>query len=92
MPVHTSDLALNGKEVRDLLPSEVDWSVKEALRYLLRQVQNRGIPNEKKVLAETLLGKIQRLRKIQETGVNTVAQEPQPCHKRGAIDVVNESC
>ena len=63
MPVHTSDLALNGHEAHALLPADLNWSIKEALNYLLLQVQSRGIPNEKGWLAAILKGKIQRLQK-----------------------------
>ena len=60
MPVHTSDLKLSGREAQDILQGRNDWTVGEALQYLLRRVQNGSVPNEAEALAAALRKKLER--------------------------------
>lgn len=60
MPVHTSDLKLSGRAVQDILRDRDGLCVGDALRYLLRRVQNGSVPNDAGALARALRRKLER--------------------------------
>lgn len=57
MPVATSDLAINGKELLELLPQE---QMKTMLAYLLERVQAQNLPNEHDALLQAVQKKLKR--------------------------------
>ena len=51
MPVVTSDLAINGKDLLEIIPQA---QIKNALSYLLERVQSGNLANEKEALLSAL--------------------------------------
>ena len=68
MPVHTSDLQLDGKATGAILAAAapgLDWDTGAALRYLLGRVQSGTAANEREVLESVLERKLRRLQTLQ---------------------------
>jgi len=59
MPVHSSDLAVSGKEILELL-ADTGLKIEDAFNYLLRQVQSGRILNEEDILRECICKWIER--------------------------------
>ena len=57
MPVATSDLAINGKELLQLVGSE---KIKDTFAYLLERVQSQNLPNEPDALMAAINKKLLR--------------------------------
>lgn len=51
MPVHTSDLAVTGKDIMNIVKE--DYYIGDILKYLLRRVQDGNLANEREILLKT---------------------------------------
>lgn len=58
MPVATSDLAISGRDLLEIIPQE---QIKTALPYLLERVQSGNLPNEKATLLAALQKHLSKL-------------------------------
>lgn len=61
MPVHTSDLEIGGREVKELLDESGIWNVGDALKYLLTRVQSGNLANSHDLLRQGLERRLQKL-------------------------------
>ena len=57
MPVANSDLAINGKDLLEIISKE---QIKNALSYLLERVQSGNLPNEKEGLLTAMQKHLQK--------------------------------